>query len=113
MGTLAGEKAFNHLLSLKGGEFQLKPFKAPPQRTVQSNWEVLLLGAARCSDEDTAFITKKSAEASAVPPAPGSPPTEPPKVSPATDDKHAVLGDDIVVVATYDGKWKPADDSKK
>ncbi len=47
VGALAGEKAFNRLLSLKGGEFHLKPFKAPPQRTLQGGWEVLLLEAAR------------------------------------------------------------------
>ena len=29
VGTLTGEKAFNQLLSMTGGDFQLKPFKAP------------------------------------------------------------------------------------
>ena len=60
MGTLTGEQAFNRLLSLKGGEFHLKPFKAPPQRTVHTGWEVLLLEAARRNDEETGMISKKS-----------------------------------------------------
>jgi CheY-like chemotaxis protein len=105
VGALTGEKAFNKLLSLKGGEFHLKPFKAPPQRTVQSGWEVLLLEAARRDDEETSMITKKSGEAAARPPAPNPPP--------AVEMKHTVLGDDIVVVATYDGQWKPADETQK
>ena len=105
VGTLVGERAFNKLLSLKGGEFQLKSFKAPPQRTVQSGWEVLLLEAARRDDEETGLITKKSVEDAAKPSAPNPPP--------AAEENHAVLGDDIVVVATYDGKWKPAGDAKK
>jgi CheY-like chemotaxis protein len=105
VGTLVGEKAFNRLLSLKGGEFQLKPFKAPPQRTVQERWESLLMEAARCDDEETALISKKSVEnaakASVLNP------------SSAAEENPAPLGDDVVVVATYDGKWKPADDAKK
>ena len=65
-GTLAGEKALNELLSMTGGEFQLKAFKAPPQRTVHGGWEFLLLEAARRSDEDTAMLSKKSVEAAAA-----------------------------------------------
>jgi CheY-like chemotaxis protein len=112
VGTLTGEKAFNNLLSMTGGEFQLKPFKVPPQRTVQSGWEVLLMEAARRSDEDTVLLPKKSVEGAARPSASNPAPAEkiPP---PEVEVDHAVLGDDIVVVATYDGQWKPADDSKK
>ena len=105
VGTLTGEKAFNQLLSLKGGGFQLKPFQAPPQRTVHSNWEVLVMEAARHNDEDTAFIAKQSVEDAVKPVAPNPPP--PPEA------EHATMGDDFVVVATYDGQWKPVDDSKK
>jgi CheY-like chemotaxis protein len=115
VGSLVGERAFNQLLSLTGGEFQLKPFKAPPQRTVQSDWEVLLMEAARRSDEDTVLLSKKSIEATAAPPAPNPLSVEQPApaATPTAAEKHAVLGEDIVVVATYDGKWKPADDSPK
>ncbi|HXI71239.1 MAG TPA: response regulator [Verrucomicrobiae bacterium] len=104
VGMLTGEKAFNRLLSLAGGEFELKPFKAPPQRTVQSGWEMLLMEAARHSDEETVVTPKTPAN---VPPPPA-----PPAPTPA---EHAVLGDDIVVVATYDpndGQWNPADEPK-
>jgi CheY-like chemotaxis protein len=101
VGNLTGEKAFNQLMTMTGGEFQLKPFTAPPQRTVQSGWENLLMEAARRFDEETVLIKKPSA------------PAEPPKPAAAEKTEHAVVGDDIVVVATYDGQWKPADDSKK
>ena len=66
VGSLVGEKAFNELLSMTGGEFQLKPFKAPPQRTINGGWEFLLLEAARRNDEDTAMLSKKFVEAATV-----------------------------------------------
>lgn len=102
-GELVGDKALNRLLSLTSGEFQLKPFKSPPQRTVEERWELLLMEAARCCDEDTAFIVKKAAERSTKTPAP--------EVTPATEEKAEkidVADDDFVVVATYDGQWSPA-----
>lgn len=51
MGQLAGEEAFNHLLSLSGGQFNLKPFTEPPTRTISGSWEFLLMEAARKRDE--------------------------------------------------------------
>ena len=66
-GTLVGEKAFHQLLSMTGGEFQLKPFQAPAQRTVHGGWEFLLLEAARRSDEDTVLLSKKSVPSAAAP----------------------------------------------
>jgi CheY-like chemotaxis protein len=107
VGTLLGGHAFYKLLSLKGGEFQLKPFQPPPQRTVQERWEFLIMDAARASDEETALIAKQSAQApAAAPPGPKNPPPSP---------GHAALGEDIIVVATYneDGEWKPTDRSQK
>src|SRR5438876_11324394 len=50
-GELAGEEAFNHLLALAGGNFNLKPFSEPPARTISSSWEFLLMEAARRRDE--------------------------------------------------------------
>src|SRR5437867_2073873 len=50
-GELAGEEAFNHLLALAGGNFNLKPFSEPPARTINSSWEFLLMEAARVRDE--------------------------------------------------------------
>ena len=110
VGALTGEKAFNQLLSLKGGGFQLKPFQAPPQRTVQSSWEVLVMEAARRSDEDTALITKKSIEEEVKPAARRNPPPSPAE----SGSRGASRRWKFVVVATYDAcQWKPADDSKK
>ena len=37
VGELTGERAFYRLLSLRGGDFQVKPFKAPPQRTIDTD----------------------------------------------------------------------------
>ncbi|MDD5139901.1 MAG: response regulator [Verrucomicrobiales bacterium] len=118
VGTLTGERAFNRLLSLAGGEFQLKPFKAPPQRTIQGSWETLLMEAARCFDEETVVIHKTPAAVPAKPPAPNPAPAEQPAPkppAPATEEP-AAPGDDFVVVATYDandGKWNSADEQKK
>ncbi|HTQ49566.1 MAG TPA: DUF4388 domain-containing protein [Candidatus Acidoferrales bacterium] len=70
VGTLVGEHAFYRLLSLKGGEFHVKPFKAPPQRTIQERWEFLLMEAARVCDEETVLIRKKPAETTANPSTP-------------------------------------------
>jgi CheY-like chemotaxis protein len=103
VGALAGEKAFNRLLSLRSGEFHLKPFKAPPQRTLHDNWEVLLLEAARNTDEETSMISKKSIEEAARLAA----------FNPEPEEKPAVLGEDIVVVATYDGEWHSQSEANK
>jgi len=62
VGTLVGEPALFQLLSLKGGEFLVKPFRAPPQRTVHDRWEFLLMEAARVCDEETVLIRKKPPE---------------------------------------------------
>jgi CheY-like chemotaxis protein len=116
VGTLVGDQAFYRLLSLKGGEFHVKPFRAPPQRTIQERWEFLLMEAARVCDEETVLIRKKPAEGTASSAVAGPVPVETPRPKespPSPDEKPAGLGDDIVVVATYDGKWKPVDDSKK
>jgi len=101
-GTLVGEKAFHRLLSLKGGDFQLKPFQAPSQRTLHGGWEMLLMEAARLSDEETAFITNlpESHQPSAIH-APAEPPvtaTElPPRTPPkAAEGQYTAQGDSIV-----------------
>ena len=81
-GTLIGEAAFNQLMCIPGGQFHLKPFIAPLKRTIQGGWEVLLLEAARRSDEDTVLLSKKAVEAmAAAMPPPGNP-------RPANEAKH-------------------------
>lgn len=52
VGERAGEEAFNYLMALSGGEFNLKPFSEPPQRTISAQWEFLIMEAARKHDED-------------------------------------------------------------
>lgn len=110
VGQFTGEQAFRRLLSLKGGEFQLKPFKAPPQRTITEGWEFLLLEAARKADEET-VVLKQPAVAPA--PAAPTPPAAPAAEKPADDVAGHDLGDEIVIVATYDGQWKKEDGEKK
>lgn len=106
VGSLTGEAAFNRLLALAGGEFQLNPFKAPSERTIRGEWESLLMEAARCFDEETVVLTKPPAPAPAAPAAPPKP-----DASPAVEP--SALGDEFVVLATYDGEWKPSDEPKK
>lgn len=72
---LTGEEAFNQLLGLGGGQFNLKPFSEPPSRTVTGQWEFLVMEAARKSDE------AKEALASLPPPVVPPPDTGPAPVS--------------------------------
>ncbi len=51
-GDLVGEEAFNRLLSMSGGQFNLRPFSEPPKRSLSGQWEFLLMEAARKSDEE-------------------------------------------------------------
>jgi hypothetical protein len=50
-GRLQGEVALYSLLALRGGGFNLLPFQEPSQRTIEGSWEMLLMEAARLSDE--------------------------------------------------------------
>ncbi len=51
-GHRTGEDAFNYLLSLAGGEFDVKPFAPPPTQSISGSWEFLLMEAARKRDEE-------------------------------------------------------------
>ena len=51
VGDLTGEEAFNLLMSLGGGQFNLKPYTEPPARTLSGSWEFLLMEAMRKRDE--------------------------------------------------------------
>jgi CheY-like chemotaxis protein len=103
VGTLQGEQAFYQVLLMKGGQFQVKPFAAPAQRTIHGHWEILLMDAARASDEesDTSFHVKPADDATKTPL-----PKEMLDIS---------LGADVIVAATYDGdgEWKSTGDGKK
>jgi hypothetical protein len=52
VGDRVGDDAFNYLMTLSGGEFNLKPFSEPPQRTISGQWEFLIMEAARQRDEE-------------------------------------------------------------
>src|SRR5579863_2689341 len=65
-----GEAALNKILSLKGGEFNLKPFVDPPQQSIDGQWEFLLMEAARVRDEAAqSEPAEEAAPAEAEPPA--------------------------------------------
>ncbi len=51
LGPVSGEKALQKLLAMSGGSFQLLPFEAPSQKTLNGPWEFLLMEAARVRDE--------------------------------------------------------------
>ena len=59
VGDLTGEAALHKLLALSGGSFQLQPFEAPLQKSIEGQWEFLLMEAARVRDE----LAMQSAEA--------------------------------------------------
>lgn len=83
VGELTGEAAFQKILSLAGGSFQLSPFEKPPQRTIEGPWEFLLMEAARVRDET-------AAQASGEIPAPEVAPAEPPAAEPEIISTPAV-----------------------
>jgi CheY-like chemotaxis protein len=84
----AGEEAFNFLMALKGGEFNLQPYAEPPQRTITGSWEFLLMEAARKQDEASAPPDGEAApEASAVPLEPFQPVENEPPTPPLTRDE--------------------------
>lgn len=69
-GELTGEAAFQKLMSLRGGEFQIKPFQPPPRQTIDLPWQYLLMICGRSQEPDNAAPAPMIAPASAPPPAP-------------------------------------------
>jgi CheY-like chemotaxis protein len=69
-GHRQGEEAFNQLLTLKGGDFNLHTFAEPAQRSVSGSWEFLLMEAARKRDEaaETQPVVERSQSVAAEPP---------------------------------------------
>jgi CheY-like chemotaxis protein len=138
-GKLVGEKAFHQLLSLTDGEFRLIPFRAPAERTVQSQWEALLAETARLREEenysaddgDTILITKKSVAKKAIPtPSPSSPAAPPPPPKPIPDEPsqpearrstsgmnsitlEEMVEADTTLIPKPDGKGPASDSPKK
>ncbi|MGD0351023.1 MAG: response regulator [Verrucomicrobiota bacterium] len=138
-GKLVGEKAFHQLLSLTDGEFRLIPFRPPPKRTVQRQWESLLAETARvreqenysADDDETILVTKKmAAKKSTSTPPPSSPPATPPPPNPipveapqpearrATSGMNFITLEELVeadtnLVSDPDNKGQPSGDPKK
>ena len=79
-----GEAGLNKILSLKGGEFNLKPFAEPAQHSIDGQWEFLLMEAARVRDERAGQEAEEPAAVETEPapePAPVAPlPVPPPPV---------------------------------
>lgn len=108
---LTGSPAFNRLLSLNGGEFRMKPFESPPERTVNATWEYLLMEAARSRDESISLLPRESdTEMTLRPVAPDPPVAGSP--SSAKEREFTQPDEEFVVVATYDGEWSPAESTK-
>lgn len=73
-GSLQGEMALYGLLGLRGGEFNLRPFAEPAQRTISGQYEFLLMEAARLNDEGANPLD--SVPAPVLPAPESSPPAE-------------------------------------
>ena len=88
-GDRNGEAGLNKILSLKGGEFNLRSFADPPQTTIDGPWEFLLMEAARARDEagETEEAPPSEADIPLAPMPRPAPPVRPPPsacVSPAS-----------------------------
>lgn len=74
IGQSKGEDAFNRLLAFDTGEFALKPYSDPGEETIQCQWEMLIMEAARVRDEiQEKADTEKARLATTVVPAPIAP----------------------------------------
>ncbi|MDB6065369.1 MAG: Response regulator receiver protein [Pedosphaera sp.] len=78
VGDRNGEAALNKILSLRGGEFNLKPFVDPPQQSIDGPWEFLLMEAARVRDESRENGTEETHTTEPAAPAPVLPVPAPP-----------------------------------
>jgi CheY-like chemotaxis protein len=95
-GDTAGESAFYKLLSIPSGEFQLQPFEPPPRRTIEGQWEFLLMEAARVRDETTA------SQKPATGPAPKPEPAPAVKTSTTASDLAARVEETLICSGTGD-----------
>ncbi len=71
-GSRIGEEAFQRLMGLAGGEFDVQPFAEPSTRSITGSWEFLLMEAARKRDEEGPTDPKLSQSDSGFP-TPASP----------------------------------------
>jgi CheY-like chemotaxis protein len=73
LGEETGEKAFQKLLAISGGEFKLLPFEKPGKHTIEGPWEFLLMEAARVRDEMAGAVEPPPVEEKPVEVAPPKP----------------------------------------
>lgn len=73
-GDTVGEAAFYRLLALPSGEFQLQPFESPAKRTIEGQWEFLLMEAARVRDEMAAQMPATGTASGTAPVIESAPP---------------------------------------
>lgn len=76
-GDLKGEAAFQKLLSLSGGSFQLQHFEPPVERSIEGQWEFLLMESARMHDESAGERAASGSDAAPAPSESVSQPTIP------------------------------------
>lgn len=114
-GSLTGEKALFQLLGISNGQFRVQPFRNPSHRSIEGSWEYLLMEAARVGDEEKSQERPKETTTLTAHRPNEQPPATPTKSPhPESEDVHiTALGEDIVVVSTYDGEWHPVDGAKK
>jgi len=103
-GMLSGDKAFHRLLALLGGGFNLQTYRMPKERTVRGTWEYLLIEAARIRDEERTALA--SADTIRMTKAESPAPTK------SSGQNLPEVGEELVVVSTYDGTWQDGDGSE-
>lgn len=77
-----GQSAFTHLVCLPNAEFHLKPFADPVERSVDREWEFLVLEAARVQEQMLGTPEPPPEEPSTAPPASPAKATAPPATKP-------------------------------
>lgn len=97
-GSLQGEVALYSLLALHGGEFNLRQFAPPARRTINGQWEFLLMEAARLRDENAASARTPAPEPA---PATNAEPDAPPAPEP---DGHSEAHIEEVLVCSGAGE---------
>ncbi len=86
IGQTKGEDAFNRLLAYDTGEFTLKPYTEPGEESINCQWEMLIMEAARVRDEiqEKADAAKAGQAAAAAAPKPPPAPLPPAAKTPFT-----------------------------
>ncbi len=88
IGQSKGEDAFNRLLAFDTGEFTLKPYSEPGEESINCQWEMLIMEAARVRDEIQEKADAAKAGLTVVPP----PPTPAPIAASTSTKPLAALG---------------------